>query len=75
MKVRAFDGRRRNALIDAGGLVGDVVAAALPKDVLQADTWNARTLQQIVEHVSRSHARSYKGSLRDEVKPRVQIDK
>jgi len=52
VEVRAFYRRRCNALIDAGGLVGDVVVAGLPKDVLQAHTWNARTLQQIVEYVA-----------------------
>ena len=53
VKIRAFDGRRRNALIDAGCLVGDVVAAGLPKDVLQAYAWDARTLQQIVPMLRR----------------------
>ena len=61
VKIRAFYRRRRNALIDAGGLVGDVVVARLSKDVLQAHTWNARTLQQIVEHVAGANTRQLVG--------------
>ena len=57
VEVRAFDGRRRNALIDTGGLVGDIVAAALPEDVLQANAWNAGALEQIVQDVAGAYAR------------------
>lgn len=61
MEVWAFDRDGRDALIDFCGLVGDVVAAGLPEDVLQAYAWNARTLQQIVEHVAGAYARELVG--------------
>lgn len=57
VEVRPVDRRWRDALVDFGGLVGDVVAAGLPKDVLQADVRDSRALEQIVEHVARAHAR------------------
>ena len=57
VEVRPVDRRWRNSLVDFGGLVGDVVAAGLPKDVLQADVRDSRALEQIVEHVARAHAR------------------
>ena len=57
MEVRPVDRRWRDALVDFGGLVGDVVPAGLPKDVLQADVRDLRALEQIVEHVARAYAR------------------
>ena len=61
MEVRAFDRGGSDSLIDFRGFVGDVVAAALPKDVLQAYAWKARALQQIVEDVAGAYARELIG--------------
>lgn len=57
VEVRPVDRRGRDALVDFGGLVGNVVPAGLPKDVLQADVRDLWALEQIVEHVARAHAR------------------
>ena len=57
VEVRPVDRRGRDALVDFGGLVGDVVPAGLPKDVLQADVRDSRALEQVVQDVSRAYAR------------------